>query len=65
MDLNFGMIIFLSSYYTRKEFRAPPISGVAGQAHASIAFQNRRFMPHFGGSPLGTGGLLWPLTLDL
>ena len=24
----------------------------------SIALENRCFMPHFGGSPLGTGGLL-------
>ena len=48
IDLNFGMIILPTSCYTRKEFRALPISGV-------IAFENRRFMPHFGGSPLGTG----------
>ena len=30
MDLNFGMIILPSSYYTRKEFRAPPIYCVGG-----------------------------------
>ena len=30
MDLNFGMIILLSSCYTCKEFQAPPISGVGG-----------------------------------
>ena len=34
-------------------------------ARASIAFENRRFMPHFGGSPLGTGGLLRLLRMDL
>ena len=30
MDLNFGIIILPSSYYTHKEFRAPPISCVGG-----------------------------------
>ena len=30
MDLNFDIIILPSSYYTRKEFRAQPISGVGG-----------------------------------
>ena len=64
MDLKFGMIILPSSYYTRKEYRAPPTSGVGGVS-ASITFENCCFMPHFGGSPLGTGGLLWLLTLDL
>ena len=29
-DLNFGMINLSSSCYTRKEFRAPPISGMGG-----------------------------------
>ena len=36
-----------------------------GRAAASIAFENRRFMPLVGSSPLGTGGLLRILTLDL
>ena len=30
MDLNFGKIILSSSYYIRKEFRAPLISSVGG-----------------------------------
>ena len=30
MNLNFGMNILQLSCYTRKEFRAPPISGVGG-----------------------------------
>ena len=34
----------------------------AGRAAASISFENRRFIPHFGGSPFGTGGLLQLLT---
>ena len=37
----------------------------AGQAHKSITFENRRFMPHFGGSPFSRGGLLSLVTLDL
>ena len=34
-DLNFGTIILSSSYYTRKKFQAPLISGV-GEARAHI-----------------------------
>ena len=29
-----------------------------GRVSTLIAFKNRHFTPHFGGSPLGTGGLL-------
>ena len=39
-----------------------PLPVWAGRAAALIAFENRRFMPLFGGSPLGTEGLLRVLT---
>ena len=42
-----------------------PLPVWAGRASASIAFENHRFMPHFGGSPFETGGLPELLTLDL
>ena len=35
MNLNFGMNILPSSWYIRKEFRAPPISGMDG-AHGRV-----------------------------
>ena len=53
--------IVQSSYYTCCKSWVLPTSGVSGAS----AFENRRSMPHFGGSLLRTRGLLRLLTLDL
>jgi hypothetical protein len=42
-----------------------PLPVWAGQARKSIAFEKRYFMALFGGSSLGTGGLLRLLPLNL
>ena len=51
--------------YTRYKLQVHPFPVWARRAHVSIAFENHWFMPCFGGSLLGTGGLLRLLTLDL
>ena len=45
--------------------RPRPLPVWAWRAPASITFENHHFMPLFGSSPLGTGGLLRLLILDL
>ena len=50
--------IFLHHPATLAANREPrPHPAWAGRAAASISFENRHFMPHFGSSPLGTGRL--------
>ena len=62
MNFKPGRNILSSSYYTTLTAICEPrlLPVWSGRAHASIAFEKRRFMPLFGGSPLGTGllGLL-------
>ena len=64
-DFDFGVMILTSSFYTGKEFRTTPISGLGGVSARVDHVQNHNFMPHFGGSLFSTGGLFWLLTLDL
>ena len=59
----YSFIILLYTLAANCEPRPFPMW--AGRARALIAFENRRFMPRFGGSLLGTGGLLRLLTLIL
>ena len=58
MNFKPGMNILPSSCYTCCKLRAHPHPVWAGEVSASIVFENCRFMPQFGGSLLGTGGLL-------
>ena len=48
-----------------QQIAGPPTFGMAGWALASIAFENCHFMPLFGVSLLGTGGLFRVPTLDV
>ena len=61
MNFKPGMNILTSSCYTRCKSRAPPTSGVGG---ASGRVDLVRKSPFYA-SPLGTGGLMQLLTLDL
>ena len=59
MNFKPGVNILPSSYSTLAANSEPrPLPVWAGRALASIAFEKRRFMALFGGSPLGTGGVL-------
>ena len=62
MNFKPGMNILSSSYYTRCKSQPCSLPVWAGWAPASIVFENHRFMPLFGSSLLGTGGLLRVLT---
>jgi len=56
-DFNLGMMILTSSCYARNSVPRP-LQVWVGRARESIVFENHHFMPHFGGSPFDTGGLL-------
>jgi len=46
------------SRFTCKEFHAMPTSGLGGVSVRVDRVQKSPFLPHFGSSPFGTGGLL-------
>jgi len=56
-DFNFGVMILISSCSCRKEFCAPPTSGLGGAS--TQVDHNCHFMPQFGSSLFSTEGLLY------
>ena len=46
------------AYYTRYELQAPQTSSLGRASELVDSIRNHRFMPHFGSSSLGIGGLL-------
>ena len=58
MNLKLGRTVLQSSRYSRYESCVMPISGVGVASERVGSVRKSRIMPHFGGSLLGTGGLL-------